>query len=75
MNDDVFYVYPQMGRDAKGDIIPDKSEPIPAKYLIVNGTPVIDPNPQGSNKVNLYRKLDSTGKIDELSIFLIRTTI
>ncbi len=69
MKNDVFYVYPQIGRDTKGDIAADKSVAIPAKFLIVNGAPVVDPNPQGSMHVHLYTKLNSTGKIDESSIF------
>jgi len=37
MSNDVFYVYPQMGKDAEGNINPDKSTAIPAKFLVVNG--------------------------------------
>lgn len=37
--------------------------------MIVNGAPVVDPNPLGATHVNLYTKLNAAGKIDESSIF------
>jgi hypothetical protein len=69
MENDVFYVYPQKGRDSSGRIIPDRSKAIAAKFLVVNGTAVVDPNPQSSMQVNIYRRLDSGGRINESSIF------
>lgn len=65
---DVFYVYPQKGRDRNGNIIPDKTTKIAAKFLFVDGKPVVDPNPHGSSQVHIYRGLNADGRIDEASV-------
>ena len=69
MNTEIFYVRPQSGTDKYGKAIFDKIQSIPVKFLMVNGVPVVDPNPNGSTKVNIYSRLSSTGYIDESSIF------
>jgi hypothetical protein len=53
MKKDIFYIYPQMGRTAQAEIIPDKTAAIPAKFLIVNGQPVVDPNSGGSAQASV----------------------
>ncbi len=69
MSGEIFYVKPEAGRDKSGNIIPDEFHPIPAKFLIVNGKKVLDPNPEPLHKINLYRKLDANGRIDDSSVF------
>jgi hypothetical protein len=68
MSDEIFYVSPEIGHDKKHNIIADRTHPIAAKFLVVNGEKVVDPNPQGSSQVNLYKKLDTNGRIDAASV-------
>ncbi len=69
MQNEEFYVRPQSGTDKYGSAVFDKSKSIPAKFLVVNGQPVVDPNPNGSMQVNTYHRLNSTGAVDESTIF------
>jgi hypothetical protein len=62
-----FYTYPQNGVDASGNAKFDKSKFVLAKYLIVDGARVPDPNPSGSIGVHIYRRLSADGTVDESS--------
>ena len=66
---DVFYVYPQNGKDKKGNAKFDQAKAIAVKYLLDDGRPVVDPNPDDSNRQTLYRKLRPNGTIDRTSRF------
>src|SRR6266436_1205290 len=67
MDSEIFYVYPQKGTTKDHEIIPDKDYAIAAKFLMVNGQYIVDPNADGSQQVQLYGRLDAHGRIDETS--------
>jgi hypothetical protein len=69
MSDEIFYVYPQNGRDKYGNPSFDKGKKIAAKFLVVNGKLVVDSNPGGSQQAHIYSGLNADGSINESTIF------
>jgi hypothetical protein len=63
--DSVFYSYPFSPKTYQ----PDRSKAVASKYLLINGSKVVDPVVGGSDHVNLYGSLNPDGSINENSRF------
>jgi len=64
---DVFYIRPQIGKDSAGNPVYDKSKAVAAKFLLVNGAPIVDPAAGGSSIEPLYTSLNANGSPNENS--------
>jgi len=66
--DPTFYVYAWKPVPNSPEV-PDYSSAIACKYLMVNGSYVVDPLAGGSSSINLYSQLNSDGTINSASQF------
>jgi hypothetical protein len=64
-DNNVFYSYPFNPKTHQ----PDLSKAVASKYLVVNGSKIIDPVAGGSEHLNLYESLNPDGSVNENSRF------
>jgi hypothetical protein len=64
----IFYTYTEHGVNGTGQPNYDFRKAVPSKYLIINGSRVVDPYPHGSDR-KIYSRINADGSIDMTSEF------